>query len=467
MKVRKTQIDKDLLCHGSLEFLSARISLFFEKNFPGSPIWIADDSSSWKQVDPEGTTNIILYGNYLRDFIESETWPGKNYKIWVLSQKVKDCLTKLIKIPESSVSVIPRKYLVDSNQNSQLSDQYVYGGRISRQKNILDLLLTHAFLQNIKSTEISLNLFGDFDDSYHEDHGRFNFKHPFKEVITKCLDSIHWKNKPLIQSGLNSMEWIKKIPSNSCFISMSKFHMEDFGVSIAQMQELGIHSLLTSWGGYTDIENSSATFISDQFVQGHSASLGLRAAHAKKLAHIINEKEFKKIDHSQVQLIQPEIVTATDLNALRASLLSTLGSEIVNIPRDKVSLFADSTQGQQFYKKCREIFSSDSINKDTVIIISHQLGNESLEENQAIYSKSRKLLENENNIRFLSMDSISAISKESTAELLKAKDILCTKSTIDQSNSLKMHLENLGVEYNILTEEEDLPLGIGSLSSYV
>lgn len=468
MKVRSNQKDEDLLCHKSLAFLSERLDRFFENHYPGQSTWYPDDSVS-PSHGADGPVHVVLYGNFLRDIIESESWPGDSFKIWVLSEQVKLCLTEILNIPSDQISIVPRKLLLSEATDSEAvpGKRLVYGGRLSRQKNILDLLLTCAFLQLDHDKDYELELLGNVDNAHHEDHGRFNFAHSFQKVIEQYLESIPWTKEVSVTNDLNSEEWLTKAGPDSTFISLSKFHMEDFGVSVAQCIEKGIPSLITSWAGYNDYDSPLVSHLQNELSLGHSFPLGLRAAAARKMAEAIHSNSYIKAKTSPQVLGEPEVVSKADLSNIRSEIFKQLGSEQINIPRDKTSLFADGPTGKKYFHKLRSIYSCTEPSQKQTIIITTQLGRESILENQALFHFAYKNLNQETNSQFLILDSVSSASKESMTSLLNAPNVFCTNDLIKNYPMVIEHLNNLGIDFVELEAGMPLPLNLSELNEYI
>lgn len=442
MKIRETHKDNDLLCQGSMSFLTKRIKRLFKENYPDANTWFPDDSYSWEE--PKNDTkilDIILYGNFLRDFLESGNWPVQNCRLWVLANSVKDFMVTVLKIPANNISVIPRELIQKTNTevNRVPTNQYIYAGRLSRQKNIKDLLLTYYFLQN-NDAGSTLNLYGNFDDVYHYDQGRFQFEHSFKTGAQSIIENLNWNNEPVFNENKTTEEWLNSINTNQTLLSFSSYYMEDFGVSIAEVQEANIPTIISDWGGHKDLQNKLSYRFSSQYLASQSSPLGLRVALAEEVAKLIKNKKFLKNKMNNDKLEQPHLISKEILDELRGVFISEVGVEIFNIPRDKTETFADSIKGKEVFNKYKKCFSSELETKEVLLIVG-QVGTENEKENREIYSIAKELVSK--NCTFRILDSVNILNKSGIKELMKATSVYYTSDLESFSQKAFTHIKSI------------------------
>ncbi|MCO4792570.1 MAG: glycosyltransferase family 4 protein [Bacteriovoracaceae bacterium] len=134
---------------------------------------------------------------------------------------------------------------------------FLYTGRISSQKNVIELVKSFSSTKNQMGLDAKLLICGEFDDLGIPFLGKVmpegsSIQNYYKE-LSRIEGSIEFLG------NLEQDELIDLYSAVDCFLSLSTHNDEDYGMSPAEALCSGLPCLLTSWGGY----NSFAKMNSD------------------------------------------------------------------------------------------------------------------------------------------------------------------------------------------------------------
>lgn len=235
---------------------------------------------------------IHLYGDFILD---SPKWQSISHLMdqfdirWICASDAQRYL--LDNLLCDHVEVIPfpvdkEKFYYDQDERNHLRSQlrakyhilpdekvFIYAGRISAQKNVLDLVKMTARFERLFD-KWRLLIAGSFDDialpylgmnALAGDYYSLFNKHFFKE-----------KSKRILFLGDLDSESLRKIYcASDVFISLSTHNDEDFGMAPAEALMCGLSCILTSWGGFRSFQKYASSnqcryvsldFISNRFV---------------------------------------------------------------------------------------------------------------------------------------------------------------------------------------------------------
>ncbi len=136
----------------------------------------------------------------------------------------------------------------------------LYTGRLSQQKNINALLATFAKLDQ----SFRLILAGSYDDIGSQTLGMipplgFSF-HSIQTYLHSLPRDV--QNRIQFVGNKTPLELKRLYCEADVFVSLSLYHDEDYGMSLAEALATGLPSVVTGWGGYLDIaERSEITSI--------------------------------------------------------------------------------------------------------------------------------------------------------------------------------------------------------------
>lgn len=194
----------------------------------------------------EKITNLILFG-HPTELLKSEyIWPtDRKFRFYTLSHAHKELLINAFpKFQKKQISVIPRYAIFPIKKKTSLeminwnrSLKLIFSGRFEDQDKNLDVVTKVAHcLQTVYDIDLELVICG-----------------PGKNSSDIHFSELKWKKQPIFLGDLGT-NWLKKISGNKVLMHFSTSVREDFGVSIAQAQELGLPVILSDWGGHKDVD---------------------------------------------------------------------------------------------------------------------------------------------------------------------------------------------------------------------
>ncbi len=327
-------------------------------------LWVPD----WNIKDQTENTNeldVLIMGSFFERIFQPEFWPNNDFNFFCLSTKSRQCLLNQFGFDEEVVGLLnrkslfpPSKNLREFNLNSKTT--LIYAGRLSPQKNIEFLIFTVFYLQLFYSSEIKLQLMGDFDNIYHKEI----IGCPFTDYRNKIFDLIAklpWVgDKPEIINNLDESEWLGRLPENGIFISSSNLISEDFSVSAAQLEELGYPMLLPYWGGFVDVDGSNIRHYPVELISSSHDKISICSNKAKIFSQIIIAHNFLSPNTRGLSL---DIIPARKINKhyledIYSKNLKRWGSEIALLRDKSFSNFALSTKGQAFFEELKRLMAN-------------------------------------------------------------------------------------------------------------
>lgn len=316
---------------------------WFESQFGIQP-WFAD--SRWPHQGE--IVDVVLFGDFVEQLVRSKKWPKKNYRLWVLSKTVRDVCVSLFDLPEDHIGLIPRYELFpqakQENPMPSVKQKYslVYSGRLSPNKNIEELLFVANYLQNEFHHKVTLKLIGYWDRIGSFEDGFSQFE-GYQKKIKNLISNLNWQYNPIIYHPLKPNLWLKKFRGHhNVFISLSRYMMEDFGVSVAQAQAAGWPVILSNWGGHMDVRGSNIIKINSNWLSHPDDSLefseGKAYLIAKSIDQFLKEPKSLFLDHKRRKLSKLENtnLSSEQLNSL-AKLPNVLKSQ--NLEELRIKMF--------------------------------------------------------------------------------------------------------------------------------
>lgn len=397
MKIRRDDFPKDP-CIGSMSFLKERIELFFKENVCSSSqrYYPELDIYNNQLFNHDELLDVILFGNNVKSFFQSGLWPCRRYRIWTLSKSHQDYWKNILfnNQIDTPINLIPRSFLTNeviTNQSHDLKDHsydLVFSGRLSAQKNITYLLLLYKELE-LANLDVSLHLYGQFDDQYDEIFGRRQHAN-YKDTVISLIQKLGFNRPPVINENLSATQWTETKLKNPVLISLSTYHCEDFGVSITQAQEKGWPLILTDMLGHQCITHSKIIKIPSRYHLNEHLPLDIKRIFAKDLARFLLESKFTSSTCSSTALTQ-NVVSDTDLLEARKLLIHKMGTQLALINAENVGLFYDTQIGLSFHLDfIHQIYQ----HKDLCIFIVEDVDHKGVP--HTAKSKLSKLLETEN-----------------------------------------------------------------------
>lgn len=198
---------------------------------------------------------IPIYGNMTVEYVR---WPElnkilKGRKVILLSASHRQCQQLSIFVEGATIKKIPypisSMHFLDLPQSIDNTVHLIYSGRITIQKNIFELMKVFNDVHK-QNPHLKLHIAGEFHDRGYHLHG---VDIDFEGFKTEFFDFIEASHGGIEFHGFLSQEQIRKLNSQCDYvISMSTYHDEDFGVSVAQSLAQGLVPILSDWGGHPD-----------------------------------------------------------------------------------------------------------------------------------------------------------------------------------------------------------------------
>ncbi len=130
---------------------------------------------------------------------------------------------------------------------------FLYTGRISYQKKVVDVVQAFANILKHFGTNARLCIAGEFDNlgvPFLNKEIKINRYFQHVESVLSCFDKVI-RDKIVYLGNLNANELNEIYNASDTFISMSVHNDEDFGMSPIESLCTGTQAILTNWGGYS------------------------------------------------------------------------------------------------------------------------------------------------------------------------------------------------------------------------
>lgn len=190
--------------------------------------------------------------------IETRLWTKlgeifKNRSMVFLGASTRQCQQLSQLVNSSSIKILPYPlpdfWFEPLIEKSRDQVNLVYSGRLTPQKNVLELMSCFLKVSEIRS-DMRLHIAGDFHEIGHHFHGIF---YPPGDYQAKFYELVKQSHGKIIFHGFLSQEKLRDLYDGSdVFVSLSTYHDEDFGVSAAQAISRGLRAVLSDWGGHWD-----------------------------------------------------------------------------------------------------------------------------------------------------------------------------------------------------------------------
>ncbi len=181
-------------------------------------------------------------------------------KIIVASPKQKGLLQNLFNGKDELITVLPfpikTSFFNYSSAERNKNVTYLYSGRISTQKNILELITYFdQFNKNIANNS-KLIIAGPFDDLGIPFLGKNLSSGSYAHSVEKKLATLNNKNIQVLRN-CNHDELLELYRSSDFYISLSTHNDEDYGMAPAEALCCGLPCILSDWGGFSGFSNLS------------------------------------------------------------------------------------------------------------------------------------------------------------------------------------------------------------------
>ena len=167
---------------------------------------------------------------------------------------------------ESAFPVVKEEFFFESRNRDKLRNSYgikkdefvfLYTGRISYQKRVVDLI--HAFYNALDKKQIDdkskLMIVGPFDNLgvLYLGLEKFYGEH-FREVDAAIQSNPKYSHLIKLVGEVEHEQLNDIYNAADCYVSLSTYHDEDFGMAVAEALMTGLPAVLTNWAGYKSFQ---------------------------------------------------------------------------------------------------------------------------------------------------------------------------------------------------------------------
>ncbi len=376
-------------CLTSLSLLADKLkSVEFLK---GQSFWIPDHPGLFYQDRSKiaDIQNIVLFGSFIRRFLESEFWPIEQARLLTTSSAVAEVLEKMLFIPHGHIGVLDRYSIVRKQGPQNPLDltkpfTFIVSGRMSRSKNLLGVLSFVSFLQTEFSLPARLRFIGDFDEERPDYLGRRVYG-DFKNEFYQWMKNLKWTEAPVMTPRLTPDEWPKIDDPQKILMSFSTFHGEDFNMSLAQAQEAGWFGLISDWGGHHEVSGAGIYKIPAPFIPKFSTPLSFQHGQAYGLARAFALKEIAVASLDFINLRDPlraKEISRSELALARRQAIDYWGMGLLSYLREDIDYFADTSRGAEFFLKYNECFQSPRSFPRHLVFHPHETSSEKVDDQE-------------------------------------------------------------------------------------
>ena len=249
---------------------------------------------------------------------------------------------------------------------------YLYTGRLSAQKKISELI--EGFDRAITNSTIDKNsyliLAGAFDSIGFSFGGIYEFEGEYYRKWKKTLDSFHpnVQDKIKFVGMVKNSELVDYYNSSDYFVSLSTYHDEDYGMSVAEAGCCGTPLILSDWAGFKSFKFNKTTKVVKTALGIKEPKLILESIGDAFSGLVDIEAEQRKIDSKSFNDYCSVSAVATLLKKeLSASLEQFKGfnhffSTLARLEGLRIKIFYDEHEKElnSNYRELYEVYASDS-----------------------------------------------------------------------------------------------------------
>jgi len=215
---------------------------------------------------------VHIFGDFVlqcAEWLQSEPALKQFSILWICaSTRQKRLVEQMLVDPRGTVTVVPFpvdvshfRYAAEVRERGRkhfglAGDAFVffYSGRLSSQKNVIQLIQAFQGLRQLTERKLVLALAGPVDDLGSPYFGKIHpeglMSYRLQDVIRSSLvDSVeYWGN-------LAAEELLLAYTAADLFVSLSTHNDEDYGMAPAEAFATGCPGVLTDWGGYSDFHD--------------------------------------------------------------------------------------------------------------------------------------------------------------------------------------------------------------------
>lgn len=178
----------------------------------------------------------------------------------------------------------------------------IYTGRISPQKNILELIqVFHETKKNLCNKKVKLFLYGNIDEF--EAPTFYEKKYRPGEYFQQLKNLLASDSDVIFRPRTNQAELKRAYAGCDLFISLSLYHDEEFGYSPIEALINGTPVILSDWGGFRDLKNLGLNHSVNMIpVEFHEMTLQMEPE--KILIQILKNPPPPRLSKKEIRLIK-------------------------------------------------------------------------------------------------------------------------------------------------------------------
>lgn len=339
----------------SLALLKSQITQIF----PEDEVWIPD--ADLNPPSGDGPLNLIMCGDFFRKFVAIEELPRSEVFLWGLGTPTLNFFTQLAHFDTSQISMIPRNILfpLGPSQKMKLHTgpvDLVYAGRLTASKHILTLVWMSFYLQKMVNPEIQLQLFGSFfQEEVLEPTSQIG---TYQLKVEELIQKLDWTKKPILHGEVPPGIWPARSYQSPIYISLSTLPFEDFSVSIAQAQEVGMPIVATQWGAHLDVHGEKL-LIPLRLMERIEETFESAERDGKIIADYLQRKETTHIPLPDQNLHSPKLITNKEWIKKRKHFLELWKLPLEDMLQHRTDRLASHPQWPVLMKEIISCFTSN------------------------------------------------------------------------------------------------------------
>jgi glycosyltransferase involved in cell wall biosynthesis len=274
--------------------------------------------SRFEKLDP-GYRPVLTFHIFGDFVLESSHWYEinsilKNYRVNFVcaSAKQKELIDTFLNQDQcTSIAPFPVQknvFYYDKQERDKVRDSlglkpsdflFLYTGRISLQKNVLELIRAIASCLPLAGDNLFFFFAGPFDDLGIPYKGQENPPGAYFQRWVSINQSID-QTKIKYIDNLEPHELRQMYNCADCYISLSTHNDEDFGMSPAEALMCGLQVMLTDWGGFSSFKTFSKNFCELLPIEHHMTRILPKTLQVQK--HIYKKMNNKMSDEERRHL---------------------------------------------------------------------------------------------------------------------------------------------------------------------
>lgn len=309
--------------------------------------WLIYESFRKYELDDlKRAKKIILFGDFVCAYLQLKQLGIKNKEVWVLCNKAKWLLEALDLKDIGQIKVVDRYLLFPLSESQSVMKDFskdeislVYGGRISRAKNIKFLIYLTNYLQEVNA-KVSLRIYGEFDDFPNVASTGYKVQGSYRGEVEGLIQKLDWVTSPVLTHNLDENEWLDHVTADDLCINLSTYWSDDFSVALAQSQSKGLGIIASDIGGHSDLKGNNLIHIPAHLIVNEIG---------------VNDDESIQVQAQRLaELLLVGIPKSSELEAPLARNLPAVDPKLISI--DRAFDYAQTPSGREFIFQYEQVW---------------------------------------------------------------------------------------------------------------